>query len=142
MAVKRKLGLNVNGEMHNVELEPHRTLLEVLREELHLVGTKEGCGKGDCGACTVLMDGEPVFACLTLAVEAQGKNIRTIEGLSEGEALDPLQQAFVDHWALQCGFCTPGMIMKTYVFLAETPGRRRLKSSLRWRTTCAAAVPM
>ena len=119
--MKQGIELKVNHGIHHLEIEAHRTLLEVLREELGLMGTKEGCGKGDCGACTVLLDGEPVYSCITLAIEAQGKEIRTIEGLAEGDQLDPIQQAFVDHWALQCGFCTPGMIMSAKSLLEKNP---------------------
>jgi len=119
--VKQGIELKVNHGIHHLEIEAHRTLLEVLREELGLMGTKEGCGKGDCGACTVLLDGEPVYSCITLAIEAQGKEICTIEGLAEGDQLDPIQQAFVDHWALQCGFCTPGMIMSAKSLLEKNP---------------------
>jgi carbon-monoxide dehydrogenase small subunit len=103
--------LKINGEIHEIDVDTHRTLLEVLRENLSLTGTKDACDLGDCGACTVLLDGKPVHACLTLAMEARGKDIVTIEGLAEGNELDPLQKAFVDHGAIQCGFCTPGMIM-------------------------------
>lgn len=123
--MKQAIELRVNHEIHRLEIEAHRTLLEVLREELGLMGTKEGCGKGDCGACTVLLDGEPAYSCLTLAVEAQGKEIRTIEGLAEGDQLDPVQQAFVDHWALQCGFCTPGMVMSAKSLLEKNPAPTR-----------------
>ncbi|MBW1771342.1 MAG: (2Fe-2S)-binding protein [Deltaproteobacteria bacterium] len=119
--MKQGIELKVNHGIHHLEIEAHRTLLEVLREELGLMGTKEGCGKGDCGACTVLLDGEPVYSCITLAIEAQGKEICTIEGLAEGDQLDPIQQAFVDHWALQCGFCTPGMIMSAKSLLEKNP---------------------
>ena len=119
--MKQTIELRVNGETVNVEVKPNRTLLEVLREQLGLTGTKEGCGKGDCGYCTVLMEGEPVLSCLTLAIEAQGKNIVTIEGLAEGERLHPIQQAFVDFGAIQCGFCTPSMILSAKSLLSRTP---------------------
>ena len=119
--MKQTIELRVNGERVNVEVKPNRTLLEVLREQLGLTGTKEGCGKGDCGYCTVLMEGEPVLSCLTLAIEAQGKNIVTIEGLAEGERLHPIQQAFVDFGAIQCGFCTPSMILSAKSLLSRTP---------------------
>jgi aerobic carbon-monoxide dehydrogenase small subunit len=118
---KRMLTLNINGEALTVETYPNRTLLEVLREELSLTGAKEGCGEGACGSCTVLMDGLPVRSCLLLAVEAQGKEITTIEGLADGETLDPLQEAFVDHHAIQCGFCTSGMIVTAKGFLKAHP---------------------
>lgn len=113
--------LTVNGETYSIETEPRRTLLEVLRENLGLTGAKEGCGKGDCGHCTVLIDGNPVYSCLTLAVEMEGKDIVTIEGLAEGEKLHPIQQAFVDYGAIQCGFCTPGMILSAKGLLDKNP---------------------
>jgi len=119
--LKQTIELKVNGELYKVEIEPRRTLLEVLREKLGLTGTKEGCGKGDCGHCTVLIDGEPVCSCLTLAIEAQGHDIVTIEGLAEGGKLHPLQQAFVDYGAIQCGFCTPGMILAAKSLLDKNP---------------------
>ena len=105
------LELTVNGEPISLAVEPNRTLLEVLRDDLELTGAKEGCGEGVCGSCTVLMDGKAVRSCLTLALEASGSEIITVEGLSEGGALDPLQESFIDHGAVQCGFCTSGMLM-------------------------------
>jgi carbon-monoxide dehydrogenase small subunit len=107
----------INGREYELDVKPWATLLDMLREDLGLTGTKEGCGQGECGACTVLVDGTPVNACLLLAVEAQGKEITTIEGLANGEELHPIQQAFVDIGGLQCGFCTPGMILSTYALL-------------------------
>jgi len=118
---KIALTLNVNNETHEVMSYPNQTLLEVLRDTLHFTGTKEGCGEGVCGACTVLVDGRPVRSCLTLAVAVQGKEITTIEGLSTGETLHPVQEAFVSHHAIQCGFCSPGMILTAYALLKETP---------------------
>jgi aerobic carbon-monoxide dehydrogenase small subunit len=109
--VKKLIELHVNGEVHSLAVKPNDTLLEALRDHLGLVGTKDGCSVGECGACTVLMNGRAVLSCLTLALDAVGMEITTIEGLSQGEALDPIQQAFVDHGAVQCGFCTPGMIL-------------------------------
>ena len=109
--------LSVNGEKYELVLNPKKTLLEVLRSDLGLTGTKEGCGEGACGACTVLLDGKAVNSCLVLAVEANGKDILTIEGLGSENDLHPLQQAFVDHWAIQCGFCTPGMILSAKALL-------------------------
>ncbi|MFH1335442.1 MAG: (2Fe-2S)-binding protein, partial [Candidatus Zixiibacteriota bacterium] len=100
---------------------PRRTLLEVLRDNLGLTGAKEACDTGDCGACTVIIEGKPVVSCLTLAIEAQGKEILTIEGLAKDGILHPLQQAFVEHGAIQCGFCTPGMIMAAKALLDEIP---------------------
>jgi carbon-monoxide dehydrogenase small subunit len=115
--LKQLIELNVNGEIHEVPIEPRTTLLHVLREDLGLTGTKKGCDIGDCGACTVLIDGKPIISCLTLAIEAQGKEILTIEGLSKNGKLHPLQQAFIDHFAVQCGFCTPGMILSAKALL-------------------------
>jgi len=111
----------VNGESHELSVPPWRTLLEVIREVLGLTGTKEGCSLGECGACTVIMDGKAVNSCLVLAAEADGKQIVTIEGLADGNKLHPIQQAFVEHGGLQCGFCTPGMIMSAKALLDETP---------------------
>jgi carbon-monoxide dehydrogenase small subunit len=111
----------VNGEHYEVAVKPNRTLLEVLREDLGLTGTKVGCNQGDCGSCTVLLDGKAVCSCLTLAVEAQGKEIITIEGLASNGQLHPIQQAFIDYFAVQCGYCTPGMIMSAKALLDENP---------------------
>lgn len=119
--MKHILKLHVNGEEVEVLTEPHKTLLEVLREDLGLTGTKRGCDLGTCGACTVLIDGKPYLSCLTLAVAVQGKKIVTIEGLTEGGELHPLQKAFAEKGAIQCGFCTPGMIMTAKAFLDEEP---------------------
>jgi aerobic carbon-monoxide dehydrogenase small subunit len=114
--------LVVNGDHHEVSVPPWRTLAEVLREDLGLIGTKIGCGGGDCGACTVLLDGRPVSSCLTLAVEAHESNIVTIEGLAPApDELHPLQRAFIDKGALQCGFCTGGMILAAKDFLEHHP---------------------
>jgi aerobic carbon-monoxide dehydrogenase small subunit len=118
---KTAIILNVNNETYDMVAYPNRTLLEVLRDDLHLTGTKESCGEGVCGSCTVLVDGTPVRSCLTLAVAVQGKEITTIEGLSAGEKLHPVQEAFVNHHAIQCGFCSPGMILTSYALLAENP---------------------
>ena len=119
--MKQEMTFNVNGERHTVQVDIRRTLLEVLRETLGLTGTKEMCNKGDCGGCTVIMDGRPVLSCLTLAVEAQGKKIITIEGLANGYELHPIQQAFVEHGAIQCGYCTPGFIMSAKALLDKNP---------------------
>ena len=119
--MKKKISLNVNGETHQLEVAVSRTLLDVVRTDLRLTGTKQGCGSGECGACTVLLEGKPVNACLLLAVEADGKSITTIEGLSQDDMLDPLQNAFVEHGAIQCGFCTPGMILSAKALLDENP---------------------
>jgi len=122
----------VNGKPYEVIIEPRMLLIDVLRDKLGLTGTKYACGTGDCGACTVLVDGKPVLSCLTLAVTAKDKNILTIEGLAEGITLHPIQQAFIDHGATQCGFCTPGMILNAKTLLDENPNpaRDEVKSAL------------
>jgi carbon-monoxide dehydrogenase small subunit len=117
----KEINLTVNNRPYRLSVLPWRTLLEVIRENLGLTGTKEGCGLGECGACTVLIDGRAVNSCLVLAAEADGKQITTIEGLADGDKLHPLQQAFVDHGGLQCGFCTPGMILSAKALLDENP---------------------
>lgn len=117
----KQIRLVVNGKSYKISIPPWRTLLEVIREDLKLTGTKEGCGLGECGACTVIMDGRIVNSCLVLAAEADGEQITTIEGLTDGDKLHPIQQAFVDHGGLQCGFCTPGMIMSAKALLDENP---------------------
>jgi carbon-monoxide dehydrogenase small subunit len=119
--MKQDIVLNVNGIAYNVNVEQHRTLVEVLRDTLGLTGTKKSCNEGECGACTVLMDGRPVASCLVLACAAQGKEITTIEGLAQGEKLHPVQEAFVKQMAIQCGFCTPGMVMAAKALLDENP---------------------
>jgi carbon-monoxide dehydrogenase small subunit len=119
--MKQEMTFNVNGERYTVHVDMRRTLLEVLRETLGLTGTKEMCNKGDCGGCTVIMDGRPVLSCLTLAVEAQGKKIITIEGLANGYELHPIQKAFVEYGAIQCGYCTPGFIMSAKALLDKNP---------------------
>jgi carbon-monoxide dehydrogenase small subunit len=108
---------NINGLLYSAEVDVRRTLLEVLRENFGLMGTKKGCNEGECGACTVLMEGKPVLSCLVLAAEAQNKEIETIEGLVRDGQLHPLQRSFIEHGALQCGFCTPGMIMAAKALL-------------------------
>jgi carbon-monoxide dehydrogenase small subunit len=114
------VSFSVNGEDVDLYVNPNRTLLEVLREDLELIGTKEGCGEGVCGSCTVLWNGSPIRSCLTLAAEVQGTEIVTVEGLRRSDGtLDPLQQAFIDHGAIQCGFCTPGMLMTARAFLNQ-----------------------
>jgi carbon-monoxide dehydrogenase small subunit len=118
---KRITQLTVNNEGYDLIVTPNQTLLEVLRDTLNLTGAKAGCGEGTCGACTVLVDGQPVHSCLTLAVEVQDKAITTIEGLADDGKLHPIQQAFVDHAAIQCGFCSPGMILVTKALLDENP---------------------
>jgi carbon-monoxide dehydrogenase small subunit len=116
-----EITLNVNGDDYPLEIEPHRTLLEVLREEIGLTGTKPNCLEGECGACTVLVDGRAVNSCLYLAVRTVGRSVVTIEGLAEGEQLHPLQAAFLELGGVQCGYCTPGFIVSTAALLAENP---------------------
>src|SRR5215467_1122936 len=113
--------LHVNGARRDMHIEPRRTLLDALRQDLHLTGAKPGCDMGQCGACTVLLDGEAVYSCLLLAVECQGREITTIEGLERDGVLDPIQQAFIEHDALQCGFCTPGQVLALKALLARNP---------------------
>lgn len=119
--MKTIINLTVNGIKHEMAVEPRRTLAELLRYDLGLTGTKIGCSIGDCGACTVLIDGEPSFSCLVLAVEADGRDILTIEGVADGSKLHPIQQAFVDVGAIQCGYCTPGMVLTAMALLKEKP---------------------
>ncbi len=118
---KQLLRLTVNGVVRELAVAPERSLVEVLRDELRLTGTKIGCGEGDCGACTVLLDGQPVNACLVLALQAAGREVTTIEGLARGAELHPVQQAFVDTGAVQCGFCSPGMILSAKALLDRDP---------------------
>lgn len=118
---KVPVALNVNGGKLTAELEPRVTLLDALRDNFDLTGAKRVCDRGTCGACTVLMEGKPVYACMVLAIDAQGKKITTIEGLAEGDALTPVMQAFVEQDAQQCGFCTPGFVVATTHFLQEHP---------------------
>lgn len=116
---KHRITLTVNGRTHEVEVEPRERLLDVLRYKLGYTGTKEGCSTGECGACTVLLDGKPVNSCLVLAVSANGKHITTVEGIAKDGKLHPIQWAFVEHGAVQCGFCTPGFIVNAYALLEE-----------------------
>jgi carbon-monoxide dehydrogenase small subunit len=113
------VGITINGRLREVAVPANRTLLDLLRDDLDLTGTKHGCGEGDCGACTVLLDGEPVNACLVLAAEAEGREVTTIEGLAAGSTLHPVQQAFVDVGAVQCGYCTPGMVLVAAALVAR-----------------------
>ncbi|MBL7225268.1 MAG: (2Fe-2S)-binding protein [Desulfobacteraceae bacterium] len=117
----KKINLTVNNRTHELSVEPNQTLVEVLRQYLGLTGTKVGCNQGDCGACAVIMDGRPVNSCLVLAVQADGSNITTIEGVETDEGLHPLQEAFVEKGAIQCGFCTPGMIVTAKSLLESNP---------------------
>jgi carbon-monoxide dehydrogenase small subunit len=119
--LRREINLIVNGVSYQVAVKPTESLLQVIRDRLGLTGTKNGCNVGECGACTVLVDGVPIRSCLMLAMNARDKQITTIEGLAEGEKLHPIQQAFVEHGALQCGFCTPGMIMSANALLNKNP---------------------
>lgn len=117
--------MTVNGGVVKAKVSSHMRLLDFLREELDLTGAKEGCGKGECGACTILVDGEPVNSCLMLAVEANGREVLTVEGLNEGDLLDPIQQSIVDNSALQCGYCTPGIVMSAKGLLLRNPSPTR-----------------
>jgi carbon-monoxide dehydrogenase small subunit len=119
--MKKKIRLQVNGEWHEIDVEHRRTLLQVIREDLHLLGTKKMCDIGECGSCTVLMDGRAVNSCLLLAVDADGRSIETIEGVAKEGTLHPIQEEFITKGAIQCGFCTPGMIMTTKAFLDTHP---------------------
>lgn len=119
--MKQRLVLKINGESVEVYTEPWKTLQDVLRDELNLTGLKEGCESGHCGCCTIVIDGKAVRSCLILVPQAVGRDIHTIEGLATKDGLHPLQQAFIDHFAVQCGFCTPGMIMTAKALLDENP---------------------
>jgi len=118
---KVPITLNVNGSFYTLEIEPRRTLLDALRFDLNMTGSKKVCGMGECGACTVLLDGQAVYSCLTLAIECEGHKILTIEGLSQGQNLDPIQKSFIDEEASQCGFCTSGQIMSIKALLDNNP---------------------
>ena len=117
----RSIQLKINGEGYDVSVRPNETLLDVMRDRLDLTGTKKGCDTGQCGACTVLLEGKPVASCLVLAVEADGKDILTVEGLARGGQLHPLQEAFIAEGAVQCGYCTPGMLLSAKALLDENP---------------------
>jgi carbon-monoxide dehydrogenase small subunit len=127
-----ELKFSVNRQTVELIIEAHLTLLEVLRDKLGLTGTKEGCGTGDCGACTVLVDGRPVCACLLLAAEVEGSQVTTVEGLADNQKLHPLQEAFIAAGGLQCGFCTPGMLMAAAAFLTQKPepGETEIRQAL------------
>ena len=118
---RHNIVLSVNGKRTSLEVESDRSLLDVIREDLKLTGTKRGCDSGDCGACTVLLNGKPVNSCLVLAVQADGQDVATIEGVALDDELHPIQEAFIEHGAVQCGFCTPAMIMTAKVLIEETP---------------------
>ena len=122
---KTDLTLRVNGEEHSFSFAPYKTLLEVLREDLGLTGTKHGCELGECGACAVLVDGEPRLSCLTLALECEGRSVQTIEGMARGPELHPLQAAFADFGGSQCGYCTPGVILTAKALLDRNPSPTR-----------------
>lgn len=116
-----RIEFTLNGRRRQFDVEPNQLLIDLLREKMHLTGTKYGCGIGECGACTVLLDGEPVLSCLTLAGDVDGRDVTTIEGLSEGDEIDVVQEAFLEEGAVQCGFCTPGFIMTSKALLKEHP---------------------
>jgi carbon-monoxide dehydrogenase small subunit len=122
MSEKTNIILTINGRKHAIAVEPRRTLVDAIREDCGLTGTHIGCEHGVCGACTVIVDGAPVRSCLMFAVQADGKTIRTVEGLADGEKLHPMQRAFMDHHGLQCGFCTPGFLMLAVGVLEREPG--------------------
>ena len=132
MVKKHQIRITVNGEEHNLLIDPKQTLLELLREDLDLTGTKEGCDEGDCGACSVILDGKVVNSCLVLAVESDNTEVVTIEGIHRGDDLHPIQKSFVDSGAVQCGFCTPGMIITTKAMLDEIsdPSEHNIKHYL------------
>ncbi len=121
MIEKTPITLHINGRAYDIAVEPRRTLVDAIREDCGQTGTHIGCEHGVCGACTIVLDGEPVRSCLMFAVQADGKNIRTVEGLADGDKLHPMQQAFMDHHALQCGFCTPGFLMLAVSVLEREP---------------------
>src|SRR5678816_768543 len=129
---KAHISFTLNGEAAEVAFAPHKTLLEVLREDLALTGTKHGCELGECGACAVLVDGEPQLSCLLLAVECEGRRIETVEGLAKGAELHPLQAAFADLGAAQCGYCTPGILMTAKALLERepNPSRERIREAV------------
>ena len=119
--MKHKIRLTINDELYEVSVEPYKTLIDIIRDDIGLIGTKKGCGTGDCGSCTIILDGKPINSCLILGVEVDGSNILTIEGLRKGEELHPIQKAFIEHGAIQCGYCTPGMIISAKALLDNFP---------------------
>ena len=116
-----EIEITINGRKRRFDVEPNKLLLNLVRDDLYLTGTKYGCGIGECGACTVHLDGQAVLACMVLAVDADGRSVETIEGVADGGKLDPVQEAYIEEGAIQCGFCTPGFIMTTKALLAENP---------------------
>src|SRR5213079_622952 len=136
---KAHISFRLNGEPAEVAFAPHKTLLEVLREDLGLTGTKHGCELGECGTCTVLLDGTPVLSCLVLGLACDGRAVRTVEGMARGGTLHPLQETFADLGAAQCGYCTPAFLLAAEALLAPTPSRHATKSRTLWRATSAAA---
>jgi len=116
-----EIEITINGRKRGFDVEPNQLLLNLVRDDLHLTGTKYGCGIGECGACTIHLDGEAVLACMVLAVDADGMSVTTIEGVANGNKLDPIQEAYIEEGAIQCGFCTPGFIMTTKALLEENP---------------------
>ena len=116
-----EIEITINGRKRRFDVEPNKLLLNLVRDDLYLTGTKYGCGIGECGACTVHLDGEAVLACMVLAVDADGRSVDTIEGVADGNKLDPIQEAYIEEGAIQCGFCTPGFVMTTKALLAENP---------------------
>lgn len=130
--MKKPLQITVNGEVRQALVQPYYSLLDTLRDELHMTGTKKGCDEGDCGACTVLLNGKPVCSCLVLAHAAHDGEVTTIEGLAEGQELHPVQKAFVEYGGLQCGYCTPGIILSAVGFLesGEEPTEENIKHAL------------
>jgi aerobic-type carbon monoxide dehydrogenase small subunit (CoxS/CutS family) len=127
---KKPLHLTVNGERHEFHINPKKLLVEILRDELGLTGTKRGCSTGSCGACTILLDGAAVKSCSVLAIQADGAKVQTVEGLADGTELTSLQKSFLDHGAFQCGFCTSGMLMSATAFLQENPAPKNLKEGI------------
>jgi carbon-monoxide dehydrogenase small subunit len=130
--MKKLINITVNGKKHELAVEPNMTLTDMLRNELNLMGTKEGCGHGECGACTVLLNGKPITSCITLAVEVDGYDVVTIEGLETDNGLHPIQQAFVEKGAIQCGFCTPGMVLSSKSLLDQNskPSENEIRAAL------------
>lgn len=119
--MKQQIALEINGRVYDLVISQRDLLVDVIRKKIGLTGTKKGCGNGDCGACTVLVDGEPTLSCLTLAISCNGKKISTVEGLAQGVQLHPIQEAFINHGAIQCGYCTPGMLMSAKGLLDKNP---------------------